>query len=108
MSQTEGFGLQDTGSEEESALHATPQSSASSTVAIDVAKDVFEFAFADADADTHILERRRPTGAAFARVAPCETSMANVSATVTTKPTTFWPCGPIELAVTPRRCRGVP
>jgi hypothetical protein len=47
----------DTGSREESAMHATPSNVAISTVAIDLAKPVFEFAFADADA--RIIERRR-------------------------------------------------
>jgi transposase len=46
-------------------MHATPKSTAVSTVAIDLAKDVFELAFADADA--RILERRRLTRAAFAK-----------------------------------------
>jgi hypothetical protein len=50
------FSLQDTGSREESATHATPRSAAVTT-AIDLA-------FADADA--RILERRRLTRAAFA------------------------------------------
>jgi len=45
-------------------MHATPNNAAVSTVAIDLAKDVFELAFADADA--RILERRRLTRAAFA------------------------------------------
>ena len=38
-------------------MHATPSNVAISTVAIDLAKPVFEFAFADADA--RIIERRR-------------------------------------------------
>ena len=46
-------------------MHATPKSATASTVAIDLAKDVFELAFADADA--HILERRRLTRSAFSR-----------------------------------------
>ena len=39
-------------------MHATPKSAIASTAAIDLAKGVFELAFADADA--HILECRRP------------------------------------------------
>jgi transposase len=46
-------------------MHATPKSAAASTVAIDLAKDVFELAFADADA--RIVERRRLTRRAFSR-----------------------------------------
>ena len=46
-------------------MHATPKSAIASTVAVDLAKDVFELAFADADA--RILERRRLTRAAFAK-----------------------------------------
>ena len=42
MSQTERFSLQDTGSREESAMHATLNNVAISTVAIDLAKDVFK------------------------------------------------------------------
>jgi transposase len=56
----------DTGSREKSAMHATPNNVAISTVAIDLAKDVFELAFADADA--RIVERRRLNRTAFARV----------------------------------------
>ena len=66
MSQTERFSLQDTGSREESAMHATPKSAIASSVAVDLAKDVFELAFADADA--RILERRRLSRSAFAKV----------------------------------------
>jgi hypothetical protein len=47
-------------------MHATPKSAIASTVAVDLAKDVFDLAFADADA--RILERRRLTRAAFANV----------------------------------------
>ncbi len=46
-------------------MHATPKSASATTVAVDLAKDVFELAFADAHA--HILERRRLTRTAFAR-----------------------------------------
>jgi transposase len=46
-------------------MHATPKSAPASTVAIDLAKDVFELAFADDDA--HIVERRRLTRTAFSR-----------------------------------------
>jgi hypothetical protein len=46
-------------------MHATPKSATASTVAIDLAKDVFELAFADADA--RIVERRRLTRSAFAK-----------------------------------------
>ena len=46
-------------------MHATTQSACATTVAVDLAKDVFELAFADANA--RILERRRLTRAAFAR-----------------------------------------
>ena len=46
-------------------MHATPNMAAVSTVAIDLAKDVFELAFADADAC--IVERRRLSRNAFAR-----------------------------------------
>jgi hypothetical protein len=46
-------------------MHATPKSAVASTVAIDLAKDVFELAFTDANA--HILERRRLTRSAFSR-----------------------------------------
>ena len=45
-------------------MHATPKSAIASSVAVDLAKDVFELAFADADA--HILERRRRSRSAFA------------------------------------------
>ena len=45
-------------------MHATPKSAAASTVAIDLAKDVFELAFADVDA--RIVERRRLSRTAFA------------------------------------------
>src|SRR5690606_23833664 len=52
MSQTEGVRHQDTGSREESDMHATTkvvrnESSAAVTLAVDLAKDVFELAFAD-------------------------------------------------------------
>jgi transposase len=46
-------------------MHATPKSAAASTVAIDLAKDVFELAFADVD--VRIVERRRLARVAFAR-----------------------------------------
>ncbi len=46
-------------------MHATPKSAIASTVAVDLAKDVFELAFADADA--RILERRRLSRSAFAK-----------------------------------------
>jgi transposase len=46
-------------------MHATPKSALITTVAVDLAKDVFELAFADADA--RIVERRRLTRSAFAR-----------------------------------------
>ncbi len=46
-------------------MHATPKSASVTTVAVDLAKDVFELAFADANA--RILERRRLTRTAFAR-----------------------------------------
>ncbi|MBA8884544.1 hypothetical protein FHW13_002395 [Dokdonella fugitiva] len=54
-----------TGSREKSALHATPNDVAISTVAIDLAKDVFELGFADADA--RIGEPRRLNRTVFAR-----------------------------------------
>ena len=47
-------------------MHATPKSAAASSVAIDLAKDVFERAFADVDA--RILERLRLKRAPFAHV----------------------------------------
>ena len=47
-------------------MHATPNNAAVSTVAIDLAKDVFELAFADPQA--RIVERARLTRSAFARV----------------------------------------
>ena len=47
-------------------MHATPNNVAISTVAIDLAQDVFELAFADAGA--RIVERRRLNRTAFARV----------------------------------------
>jgi transposase len=47
-------------------MHATPNSASAANVAVDLAKDVFELAFADADA--HILERRRLSRSAFAHV----------------------------------------
>ena len=46
-------------------MHATPKSTGATTAAIDVAKDVFELAFADADA--RIVDRRRLTRMAFAK-----------------------------------------
>ena len=46
-------------------MHATPNNVAISTVAIDLAQDVFELAFADAGA--RIVERRRLNRTAFAR-----------------------------------------
>ena len=45
-------------------MHATRKSATATTVAIDLAKDVFELAFADAQA--RIVERRRLSRAAFA------------------------------------------
>jgi hypothetical protein len=47
-------------------MHATPDNGAIATVAIDLAKDVFELAFVDADA--RIVERRRLNRTEFARV----------------------------------------
>ena len=47
-------------------MHATPNNAAVSTVAVDLAKDVFELAFADAQA--RIVERCRLNRSAFARV----------------------------------------
>ena len=47
-------------------MHATPLSGAVATVAIDLAKDVFELAFADARG--RLVERRRLTRQAFAHV----------------------------------------
>jgi transposase len=46
-------------------MHATPKSAHASTVAVDLAKDVFELAFADASA--RILERRRLSRSTFAK-----------------------------------------
>lgn len=46
-------------------MHATPKSAVATTVAIDLAKDVFELAFADAHA--HIIERLRLNRTAFAK-----------------------------------------
>ena len=46
-------------------MHATAKSAAATTVAIDLAKDVFELAFADGDA--HIVERCRLSRTAFAK-----------------------------------------
>lgn len=46
-------------------MHATAKSATATTVAIDLAKDVFELAFADADA--HIVERCRLSQTAFAK-----------------------------------------
>ena len=71
LSQTEGRGLQTSGSQEEFALHAianAPNNESASTavrVAVDLAKDVFELAFADASG--RIAERKRPSRVAFAR-----------------------------------------
>jgi transposase len=47
-------------------MHATPKSADAATVAIDLAKDVFELAFADAA--YRVIERKRLTRKAFARV----------------------------------------
>src|SRR5690606_10677799 len=58
LSQTDVSRHQDTGSREESVMHAT-------TVAIDLAKEVFELAFADASG--HVLERKRLSRKAFSR-----------------------------------------
>lgn len=58
MSQADGHDYRDTGSREESAMHVT-------TVAIDLAKDVFELAFADSQG--RILQRKRLGREAFAR-----------------------------------------
>ena len=46
-------------------MHPTPKSAGATTAAVDLAKDVFELAFADADA--RIVDRRRLTRTAFAR-----------------------------------------
>ncbi|MGH8322355.1 MAG: IS110 family transposase [Steroidobacteraceae bacterium] len=46
-------------------MHATAKSAAATTAAIDLAKEVFELAFADADA--RIIERRRLNRTAFAK-----------------------------------------
>lgn len=46
-------------------MHATPKSTGATTAAVDLAKDVFELAFADADA--RIVDRRRLTRMAFAK-----------------------------------------
>lgn len=46
-------------------MHATPDSTRIATVAIDLAKDVFELAFADAQG--HLVERRRLSRSAFAK-----------------------------------------
>ena len=46
-------------------MHATPKSAAATTAAVDLAKAVFELAFADAD--RRVVERRRLTRTAFAR-----------------------------------------
>jgi len=59
MSQTEGSHFEESGSREESTMNAT-------TVAIDLAKDVFELAFADAN--YHVVDRKRLSRKAFARV----------------------------------------
>ena len=47
-------------------MHATPNNAAVSKITIDLAKDVFKLAFADADADAHIVERRRLNRTVFA------------------------------------------
>lgn len=47
-------------------MHATPKTAIVTTVAVDLAKDVFELAFADADA--RIIERSRLSRSAFAKV----------------------------------------
>jgi transposase len=47
-------------------MHATPKSAAATTVAIDLAKDVFELAFADAA--HRVVDRQRLTRPRFARV----------------------------------------
>ena len=47
-------------------MHATPKSALPATVAVDLAKDVFELAFADAAG--HIVQRRRLSRSAFASV----------------------------------------
>jgi transposase len=47
-------------------MNATPKSVGATTVAIDLAKDVFELAFADAA--NHVVERKRLTRRAFGRV----------------------------------------
>lgn len=39
-------------------MHATPKSTAASTVAIDLAKDVFDLAFPDADARNSVARSR--------------------------------------------------
>jgi transposase len=59
MSQTESENFQDTGAREESDMNAT-------TIAIDWAKVVFQLAAADAA--HRVVERKRLTRAAFARV----------------------------------------
>ena len=46
-------------------MHATPNSTGATTAAVDLAKDVFELAFSDADA--RIVDRRRLTRVAFAK-----------------------------------------
>ena len=46
-------------------MHATPESAQIATVAIDLAKDVFELA--SADAQWHLVERQRLTRRAFAK-----------------------------------------
>ena len=49
-------------------MHATAKSAVATTVAIDLAKDVFELAFADVEA--HMIERRRLSRIAFAKAFP--------------------------------------
>jgi hypothetical protein len=61
-------------------MHATPKSTAVSIVAIDLAKDVFELTFADADA--RILERRRRSRAAFAKAFDNRSSLRLVMGSV--------------------------
>ena len=57
--------VRDTGQREESALHPTPKSVHATTAAIDLAKEVFELAFADNDA--RIVDRWRLSRTAFAK-----------------------------------------
>jgi hypothetical protein len=64
MNQTDVHVHQITGSQEESAMHATPESSIAATLAIDLAKDVFELGFADAHG--RVIQRQRLRHEAFA------------------------------------------